>query len=64
MSDYRCYFLDKRGELRDVRDIISTDDATAILIASGLLKGSKYRDFELWHGARLVISRQAEQRVQ
>lgn len=57
MLDYRCYFLNAQRKFKDVREPKSTDDTAAVLSAMRLLSAqAEFDNFELWEGARLVIS--------
>ncbi len=51
MTDYRLYFLDDKGHIRDVVELECPDDDQAISDAQHHVDGM---DLELWQRARMV----------
>ncbi|HEY0437542.1 MAG TPA: hypothetical protein VGC92_12950 [Phenylobacterium sp.] len=53
MADYRLYYLDRRGHIGGVRELICADDADAVEQALAHADG---RAMELWNRDRQVRS--------
>ena len=55
MKDYRCYFLNRRGNIGDVMEFVSADDQGAVETARGYFeRQDDFPGFEIWEQARLV----------
>ena len=55
MREYRCYFLNRRGNIGDVVEFVSPDDDAALSAARGHFeRQDDFPGFEIWEQARLV----------
>jgi hypothetical protein len=64
MKEYRCYFLNRRGNIGDVVEFVSPHDNDALVVARGHFeRQSDFPGFEIWEQARLVHREPASQAV-
>jgi hypothetical protein len=62
MHAYRCYFLNGKGQFRDVEAFAAENDNEAIAKGHCLIAERDYfTNFEVWQGARLVFGSTADQ---
>jgi hypothetical protein len=55
MREYRCYFLNRRGNIGDVVEFVSSDDEAARCAARGHFeRQNDFPGFEIWEQTRLV----------
>jgi hypothetical protein len=57
MRAYRCYILDHEDHIRNVEVVRAATDANAVALAKAICaeKYDRYRHFEVFEQARLVV---------
>lgn len=58
MRSYRYYFLSSEDRIRSVEELTEANDSDAFVRAECLLadKRGRYAGYEIWEGARLLLS--------